>query len=882
MLRIVPNVSAAGAKSYFTTADYFAPGQQELKGVWHGKGAARLGLSGEIEQKDWDALCDNLHPATGEKLTSRQKSDRRIGFDINFHVPKSVSILYGLTGDARILTAFRESVHETMREMESEAKTRVRRSGKNEDRVTGEFLWGEHVHFTSRPIGGEPDPHLHAHCFVLNQTFDTVENRWKALQLGDIKRDAPLFEARFHSRMSLRLAELGLPITRTAKGWEIESVPGSAISEFSRRTAQIEELAARKGITDPREKSELGAKTRERKQKDLTMDELRKSWRARLSDEDRAGIEETAATLGSRPVPKDLGAAQRAAKLAVDHVFERKSVAAERTLLAEAIKRSFGEATVEATERAVRELDIIVGEKEGRRYATTRTVLAEEQRMIAFARNSRGACKALGDGNHVFRRDWLNDGQRRAVEHVLESTDRVILIRGVAGTGKTTMMSEATEAIEAQGKRVFTFAPSADASRGVLRKEGFSDADTVAMLLKNERLHETMKGQVIWIDEASMLSGPTTRQVFDLADRLDARVILTGDRRQHGSVERGAALRLLETEAGLIPAEIKTIQRQQGEYREAIKALADGRTEQGFRRLDRLGWICEVPDEERYKVLAHDYLAAIKEGKSALVVSPTHAEARRVTDEIRSELRRENRLGAEEHQFVVLHNMNLTRVERGEVQNYLPGDTLEYHQNAKGFRKGQRVVVSDAPMPLDQADRFTAFRPGVLALSQNDLIRITQNGKTADGKHRLNNGAIYKVKNFTAAGDIRLTNGWTLDKNFGHFTQGYAVTSQASQGKTVDRVFIGVSSMSFTAASREGFYVAASRARDTARIYTDDRESLLQAVTQNEDRMSATEFLAARDQRDRGESVRRMERQRQTEREAARSVQEREAMTYDR
>jgi len=71
------------------------------------------------------------------------------------------------------------------------------------DRVTGEFLWGEHVHFTSRPIGGEPDPHLHAHCFVLNQTFDTVENRWKALQLGDIKRDAPLFEARFHSRMSL-------------------------------------------------------------------------------------------------------------------------------------------------------------------------------------------------------------------------------------------------------------------------------------------------------------------------------------------------------------------------------------------------------------------------------------------------------------------------------------------------------------------------------------------------------------------------------------------------------------------------------------------------------------------------------------------------------
>ncbi len=323
MLRIVPNVSAAGAKSYFTTADYFAPGQQELKGVWHGKGAARLGLSGEIEQKDWDALCDNRHPATGEKLTSRQKSDRRIGYDFNFHVPKSVSILYGITGDPRILTAFRESVHETMCDMENEAKTRVRKAGKNEDRVTGEFIWGEHVHFTSRPIGGEPDPHLHAHCFVGNQTFDPIENRWKALQLGDIKESAPLFEARFHSRLSLRLAELGLPIARTAKGWEIESIPSSAIGKFSRRTAQIEELAARKGITDPREKSELGAKTRERKQKQLTMDELRRSWRARLSDDERAGIAETAERLGSTPVPKNSQAAERAAKLAVDHCFEQ-------------------------------------------------------------------------------------------------------------------------------------------------------------------------------------------------------------------------------------------------------------------------------------------------------------------------------------------------------------------------------------------------------------------------------------------------------------------------------------------------------------------------------------------------------------------------------
>jgi hypothetical protein len=111
---------------------------------------------------------------------------------------------------------------------------------------------------------------------------------------------------------------------------------------------------------------------------------------------------------------------------------------------------------------------------------------------------------------------------------------------------------------------------------------------------------------------------------------------------------------------------------------------------------------------------------------------------------------------------------------------------------------------------------------------------------------------------------------------------GYAITSQAAQGKTVDRVFVGISSMSFPAASREGFYVAASRGREMARIYTDDRSSLLDAITQTDDRLSATEFLSARDQRDRRDTLRRMERQRKAAERTITPPREREAMTYER
>jgi conjugative relaxase-like TrwC/TraI family protein len=115
MLRIYQNNSAAGAKSYYSKADYYSEGQ-ELAGQWRGEGAKRLGLAGVVQKETWDALCDNRNPATGGTLTLRQKQNRRVGYDFNFHVPKSVSVLYSLTKDDRILDAFRQSVGETMRE----------------------------------------------------------------------------------------------------------------------------------------------------------------------------------------------------------------------------------------------------------------------------------------------------------------------------------------------------------------------------------------------------------------------------------------------------------------------------------------------------------------------------------------------------------------------------------------------------------------------------------------------------------------------------------------------------------------------------------------------------------------------------------------------
>ena len=267
----------------------------------------------------------------------------------------------------------------------------------------------------------------------------------------------------------------------------------------------------------------------------------------------------------------------------------------ERKLVTEALKRGIGAVTVEGVAREVQKRPLIRSQIDGRPMATTKEMLALEKRLIDFARQGRGRCRPLGDPKRPCSRDWFNDGQKAAVRHVLGSRDRVMIIRGVAGTGKTTLEQEIGEALAEAGRPVVALAQSVKASREVLRDEaGFATADTVARFLKDEEMQESARGGVILVDEASQLGTRDMMAVFDVAERLSARVILVGDRRQHRSVTAGEPLKLLEETAGLRVAEVTEILRQQGDYKKAAKAFSEGRTRGGIQgigqaRLDQAG-----------------------------------------------------------------------------------------------------------------------------------------------------------------------------------------------------------------------------------------------------------------------------------------------------
>src|SRR5438876_11525540 len=149
-----------------------------------------------------------------------------------------------------------------MREMEAEMKTRVRKERMDSDRTTGNMVWAEFIHTTSRPVGGLPDPQLHAHVFVFNTTWDEEEQRWKAGQFSELKRDAPYFQAAFRVRLAGRLQDLGFGVERKRDDFEIAGIPKDVLGRFSRRTALIEKVAQEKGISDPKRKDGLGAETR--------------------------------------------------------------------------------------------------------------------------------------------------------------------------------------------------------------------------------------------------------------------------------------------------------------------------------------------------------------------------------------------------------------------------------------------------------------------------------------------------------------------------------------------------------------------------------------------------------------------------------------------
>jgi conjugative relaxase-like TrwC/TraI family protein len=896
MLRMKPVGKGEGgakrAELYYEKTDsgYYLEGNG-LHSEWGGDYIARLGLEGPPDHEHFKRLVRGLDPWSGEQLSARLRDDRVPGWDVTASVPKGVTVALE-RGDDRIQRTIWQSGREAMAMLEAYATTRVRIDGQEEDRVTSNLGFYGIEHPDNRPTEDlslpedhkwrvMPLPDRHLHFFVFNLTWDDVEGRTKALKFRPIMDLRKYFDRCFDAILAHKLThELGYELETKWKddekggqkyySWDIKGMPAELIARLSRRSEEIdkleEKIVAERKEEDKYapdhlsavEKDKLGATSRRQKRDDLTLAECREYWDTLFSDDDNRTVAALIerAKLGQNAKP-ELRLAT-AVGFAMRHHFEQQSAVPIEELTITALEHSMGGSRPDDIRRELKRQGVILVQRDGRTLATTPEMIREEEILAAYAANGRGSVAPIGIADGLTRElangKSLNDGQWEAVTGLLESSNRVAVIEGPAGAGKSSLLAKFDEGAKRAGKQVI-YLGTTSSSVKVLRKDGFDDTQTVARFLLDERMQAAAMGGRVVIDETSMLGHKDATKLIGIAQKYDLKLIFVGDPMQHGAVARGAFMRLMTQYGHIKPFKLRDILRQESpDYRAAAKLLSEGKTVEGFDAIDGMGWIKEIEHGgDRYTHMAADYVQARQNGlgwDDVLVIAPTHRESGFITENIRQQLRELGQLGGDEREFTRLVQVDASEAERGLTSTYRTGDVILFHRDGgDDYSKGDRLVVGDpAEVPVDHADKFAVYRTESIKLAAGDVIRLTGTVETM-GKNpiALKNGEAKAITGFTEAGNIRLEGGGVISgKTALPFRYGFVETSMGSQGRTVKQTLLGMSSAAGRAAiNMQQLYVSSSRSRQSLRIYTDDKEAIRDEIQKDSRKLLALDVKAA-------------------------------------
>ncbi len=871
-IRAMSNGKGYSAR-YLEQRDYYAGGERAL-GLWRGRGVELLGLSGEVRTEQFEALRQGCDPRTGEFLRQRQSADRtatdgttqsrgRNLYDFTFSAPKSVSIMASLGQDDRLTETHRRAVDETLKELEACAQTRVRQDGANEDRRTGNLVLAVYQHDTSREL----DPQVHTHAVAANLTYDGTEGRWKALQASEIYDCRAYLTEVYRNALASEVRRLGYEIVDRRdgrgrdQGFEIRGISEKLLQDFSQRSAQRNRAIAEFVQQTGRQPSDnevaiLVRESRADKQVEISTEEVRRRQRARLTRENERKLAQLRQAALARSETGEMEERSAAASLeyAQRHIFERVSVARVDELLAEALRYGRSHVGLEELKCQLALQEAAGTVLRAGREVATRESLDREQEMVERLNRGLGRFERLGAQDDFIVSDRLRPEQKNVIHFLLDSRDLAVNLRGAAGTGKTATLQELHRGLREAGRRVLAVAPTMSAVEE-LQKVGFGSAMSLEKLLQDQQTHRELRGSVVIVDEAGMVSGNQMSQLLGLAERQLARIVFSGDTRQIQSVEACDALRVLEKESRLKSCSLTQVQRQTAvHYREAIQELRRS-PELGFHKLEQIGAIREVAWRDKAQAVQQAYTEAMAQPnahgqvRSVLVVCATHEEIGNVTAAIRKQRIEAGTLGPS---ILLERNvpLNWTTAQKGDARNFHEGQILEFHRAVKNAGKNEtlrvvgiranKIVARNARdeehvFNCKQAKCFDVYERRAIEVAPNDRLLLTANRREAE--LRVTNGELVTVSGVDGQGRIQLQDGRVLPEAYRHFDYGYAVTAHRSQGKSVDAVVISGDAM-----KKELFYVAASRGRESVTVLTSDRELLRESVARSGARQSASEL----------------------------------------
>ena len=580
------STASATAKYY---AKYLTDAPEEVPGQWAGQQADLLGLNGVVSTEQLERLLGGHDPNTaaslGMPLVDRTMANGKViravaGFDATVSAPKSVSVLWALTGDAGFVEAHDVAVRAVLSHLERfGSTTRVRSNGGRLHPESQGLMVAGFRQTTSRA----DDPQLHTHL-VISAKVQTVDGRWLALDARMLKRYQRTFGGIYQSVLRAELTErYGVAFGEIVKGQaEIAGVPTELLELFSKRAAQVDdaltvkiaEFYEREGRDPtPWEKAaltrEAAADTRVRKT-DRPASELRPGW---LEDAADLGITPDTLVAGARDAVRTLEPTSPVAAdemlgvlSAAGSVWHREDVIrvpcdSQRPLpgaggfewaglIETAADRLIGQCVdLDPARVSGRGCGRVRG-SDGRSewiepvaaHVTSEPILIQEEAILAWATD---ATIAEPRPSTTVARSGLDVLQFDATSAVA-GDDRLVIVVGPAGTGKTTMLRAAVDDLGRHGRHVYGLSTTAKAARTLERETGMR-SDTIAKLVHEWGLPERPPdpewqlpaGTTVVVDEAGMIGTPNLHRLTELASANDWRLALVGDPRQLQAVGRG-------------------------------------------------------------------------------------------------------------------------------------------------------------------------------------------------------------------------------------------------------------------------------------------------------------------------------------------------------
>ncbi|EEY4650066.1 conjugative relaxase [Salmonella enterica subsp. enterica serovar Agona] len=484
---------------------------------------------------------------------------------------------------------------------------------------------------------------------------------------------------------------------------------------------------------------------------------------------------------------------------------------------------------------------------------TTQLAQQRERNILKMEREGRG--KIQTPYTREFSEGWLasrtlKPEQLKAVMGIIHTPNQFISVHGFAGTGKSYMTKSAADFLKEQGVHVTSLAPYGSQVKA-LQAEGLESRTLQSFLRASDK--KIGPGSVVFIDEAGVIPARQMEETMRVIRDAGARAVFVGDTKQTKAVEAGKPFEQL-IKAGMETAYMKDIQRQKDpELLKAALNAAEGKIKASLTHVTSI--VEEKNHDQRYRRIVGDYVAMPPTDRAnALIITGTNDSRKKINAYIQAELG----LKGQGINYPLLNRLDTTQAQRQHSKYYEKGAVIIPERDySNGLKRGAVYTVLDTGpgnklTVSDGSGDTIAFSPARFSklsvysvekteLAVGDQVRITRNDAHLD----LANGDRFKVKG-VQSGEVLLENEKgrlvKIDANKPMYLGlAYASTVHSAQGLTCDKVFINMDTRSLTTA-KDVYYVAVTRAKHEAVIYTDDEKKLDKAASREGFKTAALEL----------------------------------------